>query len=218
LPALVSALVLALICVAPAPAATGARSAPIGAILQATRDKGEIDRASEGTTIYDGDSLTTGGTNTMLARLGGPQMFLISNSAVVVHGIANGFSATLTSGTIAASAGKGQTFQLMADGLTVQPFGAAPAVARMTLINATQVELTSEKGVLQVSMGDETDTIEEGKSYRLELEPEAEPNSAQSGKGTTPAGKNRFKKIAIIVLLGAASIITWRALVSPDAP
>lgn len=218
LAALACVVAIALASVPSAPAATSPRSAPIGAILQATRDKGAVDTASEGTTIYDGDSLTTEGTNTLLVRLGGPQMFLTPNSGVIVHGIANGFSANLTSGTVAASAARGQTFQLLADGLTVQPLDAVPTVARMTLLNATQVELTSQKGVLKVSMGDETDTVEEGKSYRFEIEPEPAPSSAQGSSGAIPTARNRFKRVAIIVLAGVTAIVVWRALVSPSAP
>jgi hypothetical protein len=198
------------------PAATGARSAPIGSITQATHSKGAVDPASEGTTIYDGDALSTAADATLLARLGGPQMFLNANSAVVVHSIANGFAANLSSGTVTANAGRGQTFQLLADGFTVQPLDAPPAIARMTLLNATQIELTSERGTLKVSMGDQTDTVEAGTSYRLEVETEADPGPAQNGPA--PAGRNRFKKIAIIILIGATGIAVWRALVSPDKP
>ena len=202
----------------PAAPATGARSAPIGSIVQATRDKGAVDTSSEGTTIYDGDSLTTGGTNTLMARLGGPRILLNSNSGVVVHGIANGFAATLTSGTIAASAGSGQTFQVTADGLTIQPFGAEPAVAQMTLLNATQIEVTSAKGVLKVSMGGQTDTIEEGKSYRLEVEPDTLTDAGPQGGPPTAAGRSHFKKVVIIILVGATAIVVWRALMSPSKP
>jgi len=64
-------------------------------------------------------------------------------------------------------------------------------------------------------MGDETGTIEAGSSYRLEVETEAE-SPAQNG--AQYAGRNHFKKVAII-LLGAGTVIAiWRALVSPDKP
>lgn len=196
--------------------ATGPRSAPIGSIVQATRDKGAVDTSLEGTAIFDGDNLSTGGTNTLLARLGGPQMYLGSNSAVVLRGISNGFSATLTSGMMAASAGRGQTFQLLADGLTVEPLSSAPTVARMTLLSATALELTADKGTLKVSMGGETDTVEEGKSYRFEIE--AEPALAEPQGPPVAAGRNRFKKVLIVVLAAATAIIIWRATVSPSAP
>lgn len=211
-----SALALSLVPVSRTIAATGARFAPIGSILQATHGKGAIDPASEGTTIYDGDALTTADDSTLLARLGGPQMFLSANSAAIVHSIANGFSANLSSGAVTANAGKGQTFQLLADGFTVQPIGNVPAIARMTLLNSTQIELASLKGALKVSMGDQTDTIEAGTAYRLEVETEAEPNPSQNG--TTPAGRNRFKKVAIILLVVGTTIAIWRALVSPSDP
>src|SRR5579871_5982484 len=71
----------------PAAPAAGARSAPIGSIVQATHDKGAVDTSLEGTTIFDGDNLTTGSTNTLMARLSGPQMYLGSNSGVVLRGI-----------------------------------------------------------------------------------------------------------------------------------
>jgi hypothetical protein len=211
-----SALIVFLVPASPASAASGPGSAPIGSILQATHDKGEIDSASEGTTIYDGDALTTAVGSTLLARLGGPQMFLASNSGAIVHPIANGFSANLSGGTVTANAGKGQTFRLLVDGFTVQPLGETPAIARMTLLNATQIELTSLKGTLKVSMGDQTDTIEAGTSYRLEVETEAEKNPPQNGP--VAPGRNRFKMVAIIVLAGATAIVIWRATVSPDKP
>ncbi len=200
----------------PVAPAAGARSAPIGSIVQATHDKGAVDTSLEGTTIFDGDNLTTGSTNTLMARLSGPQMYLGSNSGVVLRGIANGFSATLTSGMMAASAGKGQTFQLVADGLTVEPLNAVPTVARMTLLSATALELTAEKGTLKVSMGDETDTVEEGKSYRFEIE--TEPALAEPQGPPIAAGRNRFKKVLIIILAATTAIIVWRATVSPSAP
>jgi hypothetical protein len=214
--AVASALIAFLALAGPAVAATGPRSAPIGSILQATHDKGEIDSTSEGTTIYDGDALATAVGSTLLARLGGPQMFLASNSGAIVHSIANGFSANLSVGTVTANAGKGQTFQLLADGFTVQPLGETPAIARMTLLNATQIELTSLKGTLKVSMGDQTDTIEPGTSYRLEVETEAEPGPAQNPP--VASGRNRFKIVAIIILGAATAIVIWRATVSPSAP
>ena len=214
--AVILLLIFALSVPGAAPAAAGARSAPIGSIVQATRDKGAVDTSLEGTTIFDGDNLSTGGTNTLLARLGGPQMYLGSNSGVVIRGIANGFSATLTSGMMAASAGRGQTFQLLADGLTVEPLNAVPTVARMTLLSATALELTADKGSLKVSMGNETDTVEEGKSYRFEIE--AEPALAEPQGPPVAAGRNRFKKVLIVVIAAATALIIWRATVSPSAP
>lgn len=215
---IISAFVLFLIPATPAAAAPSPRSAPIGSILQATRDMGQVDTASEGTTIFDGDTLATPDKSTLLARLGGPQMFLGANSAVVVHAIANGFSGSLSSGTVTVNAGRGQTFRMLADGMTIEPLDAVPTIARMTLLNAKQIELSSEKGSLRISMGDDTDTIEPGTSYRLEVETDATPEAAQGSSGAQPAGKSHFKKIAIIVLAGVTAIVIWRALVSPDKP
>ena len=214
----ISALFFALIPVRPTSAAPGPRSAPIGSILQATRDMGQVDPASEGMTIYDGDTLATADKSTLLARLGGPQLFLGASSAVVVHAIANGFSGSLSSGTLTVNAGHGQTFRMLADGVTIEPLNEVPTITRMTVLNAKQIELTSEKGALKVSLGAQTDTIEAGTSYRVEVETEPAPEAAQGVGGAQPAGRSRFKLIAIVILGAATGIVIWRAVVSPAAP
>ncbi len=190
-------------------------SAPLGMVLQASRSTGEIDVASQGATIYDGETLTTDNARTLRVQLGGPQMYMRSNSIAQVHKLANGFSADLTSGSVVISTSEGQTFEVLADGAMIRPVGDAPAIAQITVLTPKELVLTSTKGSLEISMAGEVKTIDPGNSYRMEVQPDPVPDDPNQPHG---AGKNRFA-IFLITAVGVATAIgVWRVLVSPNNP
>jgi hypothetical protein len=190
-------------------------SAPLGVILQADNAQVGADITAGGATIYDGDRLQTESGGTLRAQLGGPQMYLRQNTSALVHGFPKGFSANLGTGTVVVSAIQGQTFQLIADGATIRPAGQQGAVAQITVVSANEVLLTSTRGALEITMGDEVKTIDSGTSYRMEVEAdEADPGAQPQGPYHT--ARNRFVLWAIIGVSVATGIIVWRALMSPS--
>jgi hypothetical protein len=203
---------------APAMAAPASpASAPLGVVLQADRAQVGADVTSGGATIYDGDRLQTMGDGTLRASLGGPQLYLRNGTAAQVHVLPNGFSADLATGTVVVSSTEGQTFQLLADGAIIRPVGTQPVVAQVTRVSATELRLSSSRGALQVTMGDEVKTVEAGGSYRMEIEADSSDPSPQ-GNGPYHTARNRFVWVAIIGVSAAAAVGVWRALVSPSAP
>ena len=196
-------------------APTNPASAPLGVILQADRAQVGVDIMNSGATIYEGDRLETLGDGTLRARLGGPQIYLRPNTSAEVHSFSNGFSASLMHGTVVVSSAKGQDFQLLADGATIRPVGTQETVAQVSWVNAKELLLTSNRGAIEVSMGDEVKTIEPGSSYRMEIET-ADP--ASQGGQPRRTGRNRFVLLVIIGVSAATAIGIWRVLVSPDAP
>ena len=198
-------------------APTNPASAPLGMVLQADRAQVGADITSGGATIYEGDRLETVADGTLRARLGGPQIYLRPNTAAEVHGLSNGFAASLMHGTVVVSSAKGQDFQLLADGATIRPVGAQATVAQVTWINDKELLLTSNRGAIEVSMGDEVKTIEAGNSYRMEVET-ADPGSQQAG--SVPTGRRR-RLVFYLIAGGVAAgigITIWRVLISPSAP
>jgi hypothetical protein len=192
-------------------------SAPLGVVLQADRAQLGADRTSGGATIYDGDRLQTEAEGTLRATVGGPQLYLRNSSSAQVHVLRNGFSADLTAGTVVVSSTEGQTFQLLADGAVIRPVGTQPVVAQVTRISANELRLTSNRGALEVTMGDEVKTVEAGASYRMEVAADTSDPGPQ-GNGPYHTARNHFIWIAIIGVSAAAGIGVWRALVSPSAP
>jgi hypothetical protein len=213
--ALVTILGLALAGVPAVAATPNPASAPLGVIVQADRSTSGVDLAYNGSTVYDGDRLETDDRVSLRARLGGPELFLRPSTTAQVHGLANGFAADLIRGTVVASSAEGQTFQLVANGATIRPANSQPTVAQVTFVNPEELVLTSTRGVLLVSMGDEVRTVEAGKSYRMEIETENQGPQG-SGRGPYHPARNRFLLFLIIGVAAGTGIGVWRALISPD--
>jgi hypothetical protein len=190
-------------------------SAPLGWVLQAERAHVGADITSGGATIYDGDRLETQEDGTLRARLGNSQMYLRPSTLTEVHGLSNGFSASLLRGTVVASAPEGQTFQVLANGAIIRPVGMKASVAQVTWVNAKELLLTSNVGAIEVSLdGGDVKTIEAGNSFRMEIQPEA-ASPSQNGSGGTPAGgRNRAIYIWITAASVAAGVGIWRAMIS----
>jgi hypothetical protein len=212
---LVMVLSTALIAIATPASPAKPASIPLGVVLQADTTATSTDLKSVGATVYDGETLETE-TGSLRVRLGGPQMFLRSNTMSQVHGVANGFSASLMRGTVVASSAAGETFQILANGAIIRPVGSQPTVAQVSMLSSTAAVITSTRGALEVSMGDEVKTIEEGRSYRMEVEAEEAASSPQRGPYHT--ARNRFILIAIIAVAVGTGIGIWRVLESPDHP
>lgn len=210
---LLALLITALVGMPVLAAPTSPASAPLGVILQADNAQVGAD-ISAGATIYDGDRLaTTDGT--LRARLGGPQLLLHMNTSALVHGLPNGFSADLAAGTVVVSSSQGQSFELLADGATIRPAGTKGAVGQITRVSPTELLLSSSRGGLEVTYGDEVKTIEAGGSYRMEIEPE----DAGPGPDGGPLHTGRRRRAAYYAIAGGVGLLTgllvWRALMSP---
>jgi hypothetical protein len=212
--ALVSAaLVAAPVLAAPSPASTP--SAPLGIVVQADNAHVGTDRTYSGETIYDGDRLETPQGSTMRLQFGAEQMILRQSSSAQLHAIANGFSANLAGGSVVVSSAAGQTFELYADGATIRPATADPVSGQITVISPKELVLTSTRGVLKVTMGEEVKTVEAGSSYRMELE--SDDSAASPQQSASPTARNRMIWIVIPAVAAVTGIVIWRALVSPSS-
>jgi hypothetical protein len=199
------------------PAMANPASAPLGWVLQAERAQVGADITAGGATIYDGDRLETQGDGTLRARLGNSQLYLRQSTIAEVHGLSNGYSASLLGGTVIASAPEGQTFQVLADGATIRPVGTQASVAQITRVSFNELLLTSNIGAIQVSLdGGDVKTIEAGNSFRMEIQPEPPSPGQDNGSGTQTTGRNRAIYVWIALAGAAAGVGIWRAMMSPN--
>ena len=202
-------------------APTPAVATPLGVILQSQGARVGSDSAVRGTTIFDGDRLETGDAGLLQVRFGLSQAYFMGKSAAVVHQSAPGFATDLTSGTVVLSSGPNEKFHVFADGAAIQPSTAKASVAQVTWVSDHELILSSRKGALDVSMGDEVKTIAEGASYRMLISPAASEPS-EPGPGARPqtprAGKNRFTLILIAAALGAVALGLALEFETPSTP
>jgi hypothetical protein len=193
---------------------------PLGTVLEVKSAQTGPESNSAGATIYDGDRLETKGAGTLRVRLHESQMYLHPGTLTEVHSISNGFSAALMRGAVVVSSPQGQTFQLLSDGATIRPAGSEAAVAQVTWVSPTELQLSSYRGAIQVSLEGDTRTIDAGSSYRMLIEPDDPGPQGNGGSGSGPVAGGRNKMILILIPVVAAvvGVLIWRALESPAAP
>ena len=186
--------------------------------MQAQRANVGDGSATTGSTIFDGDLLQTEKDGSLRVRVGSEQAYLFNKGVVVLHQSADGFTANLTHGGLVLSSGQGQSFQLLADGATVQPSTLQPTVAQVTWVSPKELEVVSRKGALQVSMDGETQTVADGASYRMIIDPVAASAGASDPAAppqTVSTGRNKF----IFILLGAAAAaVTVGVILAVESP
>jgi len=194
--------------------AAPAPSASLGVVSEANHASRGTTAITNGSTIFDGDTLLTDASGNLQAQFGQSQISMLSNSNVLVRRLSNGYGASLSLGTIVFSTKGGETIQVVADGATIQPKNGQPTIAQVSYINARELMLTSKRGDLLVSMGDETKTVNEGASYRLMIQ----PGSGPGPEGMFSTGKNRFVLVLIIGAAVTATVTTILALETDVVP
>jgi hypothetical protein len=191
--------------------AIAAPSASLGVIIQADHASLGTIPIANGSAIFDGDNLLTDASGNLRARLGQSQIYMLPNSYIQVHRLSNGFSAVMESGTLVLSSATGETFQVLANGATIQPATDKATLAQVTYINANELLVSSRHGDLMISMGDESQTVKDGTSYRMMIN----PGSGPGPQGMFSTGRNKFVLI-LIVGAGVVAAVTMAIALETD--
>lgn len=118
------------------------------------------------------------------------------------------------SGTLVLSSAPGETFQVLANGATIQPATDKATLAQVTYINANELLVSSRHGDLLVSMGDESQTVRDGASYRMMIN----PGNGPGPQGMLATGRNRFVLLLIVAAGVAATVSVVLALETDVVP
>jgi hypothetical protein len=198
----------------------------LGIIVQADHASLGSQAASEGTTIYDGDRLSTDANGTLSVLISGAMLYLAEQSSVIVHNDANReakeFEAELVSGTVVLSETAGTTGEIVASAARVRPIAETRGAIQVRLVGQHELIVFARRGPAQISYHGESETIAEGKSYRVLLNPS--DDGASGGKSAKRPGKRSKALLLVAIGVAAAAGITvaWRAIdkdvESPDQP
>ncbi len=206
---------------------SGARPTALAIILQANHARLRDQAASEGTTIFDGDRLSTDAGGSLKAQIADATVLLNEASSVIVHNDAKGltseFEVELASGTVALSETPRMQGEIVASGARVRPAAEKRGVVKVQIVSARELVVFAQAGPAAISYRGESETIPEGKSYRVLL------NTSDGGAGPDdPDPKRpgkRGKALVIVAVAGATAgmiILTTRgkpgSLESPDRP
>jgi hypothetical protein len=201
---------------------------PLGTVIAAERAHVGGATADVGTTVYGGDQLSTDQQGSVQVRAGAARLLLLSYSAATVNNNDGSPSAKLVRGTATFSTGNLHAFTLYASTATIRPQTDSPTIAQVTYVDDKELLVTARRGGLTVTVEDETQVVEEGKSYRVLLDPSPaqEPAGAgsgnqgpmQGGGGPLKAGRSRFLILATVLTAVGTGVAIYEACESPDRP
>jgi hypothetical protein len=198
---------------------------PLGVVTHAER--AHVGRAvvSEGSTIYEGDRLSTEAAGNL--RIASPALTLQLNaqSMLIVQrpaGPEGGVVAELASGTlIFAAASTGKIVVAANDALT-RPAAKAPTIAHIRVVNRKELRVYAQRGALEFSYHGENETIAEGAAYRVLLDPSetevAVASESDPGKNKPAISHAKFLLLAIGIAAGVAIPLLMHEPESPDRP
>ncbi|HUL35847.1 MAG TPA: hypothetical protein VL128_18335 [Candidatus Eisenbacteria bacterium] len=223
-------------------ASSQAPSVPLGIIGNAVAARIGNSTASEGATVYSGDSLSTADNGVLLVRVGALSAELQPNSSAHIYHAPYGAVLELDSGSVVYSTpGGSQNIVIVASDVRVTPAANRPDFGRVTIDDPCNVSVQSQNGEADVRVGSESKTVEAGKAYRVRAEnsisyrkylspdatdyheyhehaPCAAPYQNMKGRAPISAGHSHF----IYLVGGVTTIVTTigivKALESPSRP
>ena len=196
---------------------------------------------TEGATIYTADSLSTMDNGSLLIRIGTLSLELQPSTAVHIYRAPYGAVVELNRGTVLYNTpGNHENIVIVANDVRVTPSLTSPDLGRVSIDDPCNVTVYSQRGQADVRSGNESRTVEEGKSYRVRSDNEIsyrqyvspDDNDYHNYHGHKPcvayaqlhghapvaAGSSHF----LIVAGSAAGVLTgigiWKAYESPSRP
>lgn len=177
----------------------------LGIVVLADHANAGSQAAIEGTTVFDGDRLTTEAGGALRLQIGRDLVSLTEQSCVMVHKSARRaemkFEAELVAGGVVLSVAKGIEAEIAASSARVRSAAETRGVIQVQKVAPYELVVFAERGVAEISYHGETETIAEGKSYRVLFRPDEDGTSGdQSAK---KAGKRG--KVLVLTAVGAAA-------------
>jgi hypothetical protein len=183
----------------------GGNADALGIVVLADHANAGSQAAIEGTTIYDGDRLSTDAGGALRLQVGEAFLSMAEQSCVMVHKGASGavreFEVELVSGGVTLSVAKGTDAEIAATGARVRPLGAPRGMAEVRMVKPLELVVFARKGPTEISYHGESETVEEGKSVRVLLNPDED--GGPDVQGAKHSG--RRGKAFVIVAVGAAT-------------
>jgi hypothetical protein len=184
--------------------------------------------AAEGTTIYDGDRLSTDAGGALRLQVGEAFVSMAEQSCVMVRKGASGavkeFEAELVSGTVVLSVAKGTDAEIVASGARVRPLGAPRGVVQVRMVKPLELVVFARKGPAAISYHGESETVEEGKSVRVLLNPDEDGGPDVLGAKHSGSRGKAFAIVAVGAAVAAGIVLLSRggsggkSVESPDHP
>lgn len=195
----------------------GASSKPLGVVLEARNASIRATDGLPGTTVFAGDTVVTSHAGRMRIRIGEAQIEVMPQSVVVFEELESVAGATVVQGTVGFSSPETGSVAVRAAGIVIRPQPKRATQGQVTLVGPTELLVTSYRGPLELTMGDESLTVPEGTTYRVQGDSRG-PGPA--GAGADAARRAPFRAFLItfaVVVVPLVTFITIDLLASPSS-
>ena len=196
-----------------------ARPAVLGIVVAANRVHLNTIAVTTGATVYDGDRFSTEARGSLRVRSGTTILELAEASVVGVRNQASRaqcIEANLQIGTLVFSSERVASLDIIAQEASIRPAADTRTVAQISVAGPKELRIRARQGALQLSYRGETETLAEGKTYRVILDPLKE-NPEQSSR----LGPIRWPKGFKIVIIGEGAAVLGLGiyeLLEPESP
>ena len=181
--------------------------------------------ASAGSTIFDGDQLSTEAGGALRITGSSLRLQLDAQSILTLRRPADaedGMEANLASGTLVFSAARNGIIRVVANEASIRPANNAATVAHIRVVNPKELRIYARRGALEFSYHGENEVIAEGAAYRVLLDPSEKELAAfsdsEEAKKKPAKPHTNFLLLAIAIAAGVAIPVLIHALESPDRP
>jgi hypothetical protein len=191
-------------------------------VVQAERAQlgGDI-AAAPGTTVFDGDHLTTSSDGALRVRAGLALVYLGPESGATLRQTPEGAQAFLSRGSVVVSTSRAAAMGITADGAMLRAKADVPTIAQVRILGPKELYVVAQRGALEFTYNGESDVIPEGASYRVVLDPPANMPAAQPGSQDTKKS-GRYRRGFLFLIFGVVGGVTiWlvhEAVESPARP
>lgn len=202
-----------------------ARPVVLGVVSEANRAHLNTAAASAGATVYDGDRFSTEAGGLLLLQGNAATLQLGGESEVNLRSLPNGaqgIEADLSRGTLAFKSWPPAALEIVANEARILPASEEPTIGKVTVIGPKELLLYARCAALQFSYDGQAQTIAEGESYRVFLDP-SEDDAKKKGPYKAARQQKTFLFIAIAGGAAGAGVGIYEShrhkrMESPDRP
>lgn len=151
-----------------ASAASAKPDAPLGVVMLGNRANVGRVAASSGTTVYDGDTLSTDETGSLRVRFGGAQIILGPSTAVDLHQQDGMVDLILRHGVVRFAGIPGSPIELHVLQAMVRTKSDA-ATGQVAVLSSREFQVGSEKGDLDVNINGEDHVVSAPHAYNMTI-------------------------------------------------
>jgi hypothetical protein len=193
-------------------------SAPLGIVTSAERAAIGHVAATDGTSIYDGDTMTTAPTGALRLQFGGSQMVLTGSTVVSLSKTDAGVVATVLSGAVRFSSVPSSPLEVRTlKAVVVRSKGDQAAVGQLSVTGPTSFQIGSTKGDLDVAVNGVEHVVEASTAYNVSLDGDNGGSDRRKGSPAA-AGSSGGLWIAIAAIAAGTAVAIWLAFRSPSKP